>query len=83
MDGTKIPQGTLHPYERTISATRTIVARRSELTICHCADVLWPFSQGVSEDGDLTGKGLHCHHRPRTLGKGYPSFLSYRFEETD
>jgi hypothetical protein len=40
MDGTKIPQGTLQPYETTTRAVLTTTARRSELTIRHCADVL-------------------------------------------
>jgi hypothetical protein len=40
MDGTKIPQGTLQPYETTTRAVLTTTARSSELTIRHCADVL-------------------------------------------
>jgi hypothetical protein len=40
MDGTKIPQGTLHPYEMMMKPIRMIVANRSELTIFHCSDDL-------------------------------------------
>jgi len=40
MDGTKIPQGTLQPYEIMMKPIRMIVASNSELTIFHCSDDL-------------------------------------------
>lgn len=40
MEGTKIPQGTLQPYEMMINPIRMIVASSSELTIFHCSDDL-------------------------------------------
>src|SRR5882672_7688275 len=36
MDGTKIPAGTLHPYERMTKPTRNIVAKSNEFAIRHC-----------------------------------------------
>lgn len=41
MEGTKMPAGTLHPYEMTTRHVRMTVARRSELTIRHCAHGLY------------------------------------------
>jgi hypothetical protein len=35
MEGTKIPAGTLQPYETTTNKARMIVASNSELAICH------------------------------------------------
>lgn len=35
IDGTKIPAGTLHPYESTIRRVLIMVASKSELTILH------------------------------------------------
>ena len=35
MDGTKIPAGTLQPYDITTKAVRATVARKRELTIGH------------------------------------------------
>ena len=35
IDGTKIPAGTLQPYEMTTRQVRSTVARRSEFTIRH------------------------------------------------
>lgn len=35
IDGTKIPAGTLHPYEMMTSPIRTTVARRRVLTFRH------------------------------------------------
>ena len=40
IDGTKIPAGTLHPYERTIKNVRMMVASSKELTICHWVEDL-------------------------------------------
>ena len=40
IEGTKIPAGTLHPYEMITRPKRRIVARNKELTIGHCCDVL-------------------------------------------
>ena len=40
MDGTKIPAGTLQPYEMTTSPSRMTVARKSEFTMDHCTEVL-------------------------------------------
>lgn len=40
MEGTKIPAGTLHPYEMITKPTRIIVASNKEFDILHCADVL-------------------------------------------
>ena len=40
IEGTKIPAGTLHPYDTMTSKTRIHVASRSEFTMRHCADVL-------------------------------------------
>mgnify|MGYP006969723686 CR=1 FL=1 len=40
MDGTKMPAGTLQPYEMTTSPVLMTVASSSELTIRHCAHVL-------------------------------------------
>lgn len=40
MEGTKIPAGTLHPYEITTSPVRIIVAMNNELATDHCTDVL-------------------------------------------
>jgi hypothetical protein len=40
MDGTKIPQGTLQPYEMMMKPIRMIVANKSELTIFHCSEDL-------------------------------------------
>lgn len=40
IEGTKMPAGTLAPYEMMIRMIRRTVARRSELTIRHCAQVL-------------------------------------------
>jgi hypothetical protein len=40
IDGTKIPAGTLQPYEMMTRAVLMTVANRRELTICHCSEVL-------------------------------------------
>ena len=40
IDGTKIPAGTLAPYEMMTSKVRMRVARNSEFTIVHWAEVL-------------------------------------------
>jgi len=40
MDGTKIPAGTFAPYEMMTKPVRKIVARRRELAILHCAQLL-------------------------------------------
>ena len=40
MEGTKIPAGTLHPYDTITSNVRINVASKREFTIRHCADVL-------------------------------------------
>lgn len=40
IDGTKMPAGTLAPYEMMTKPMRTTVASSNELTICHCTDVL-------------------------------------------
>ena len=40
IDGTKIPAGTLHPYETTTKPVRMTVAKNKELTMGHCTDVL-------------------------------------------
>jgi predicted 2-oxoglutarate/Fe(II)-dependent dioxygenase YbiX len=40
IDGTKIPAGTLAPYETMTSKIRMTVARNSEFTIAHWAEVL-------------------------------------------
>lgn len=42
IDGTKIPAGTLHPYETTTSPRRMTVARSNEFATGHCTDVLYP-----------------------------------------
>jgi hypothetical protein len=42
IDGTKMPAGTREPYETMTRPTRMTVARKSELTIGHCTDVLCP-----------------------------------------
>lgn len=41
MEGTKMPAGTLQPYERMTRKVRSTVARSSELTIRHWAQDLW------------------------------------------
>jgi hypothetical protein len=41
IDGTKIPQGTLQPYEMMMKPIRMMVANKSELTIFHCSDDLF------------------------------------------
>lgn len=40
IDGTKMPAGTLDPYEITTNPIRITVARSNELTMCHCAESL-------------------------------------------
>lgn len=40
IDGTKMPAGTLQPYERIMKPVRTTVASRSVLTFRHWAHVL-------------------------------------------
>lgn len=40
-DGTKIPAGTLLPYEMMMKTVRMIVASNSELTMRHCEDALY------------------------------------------
>lgn len=40
MEGTKIPAGTLHPYDTMTSNVRMNVASKREFTIRHCADDL-------------------------------------------
>lgn len=40
IEGTKIPAGTLHPYEITTKPVRITVARNNEFTIGHCTEVL-------------------------------------------
>jgi len=53
IDGTKIPAGTLAPYEIMTSKTRMTVARKSEFTIVHWAEVLSPtFMADVSGERD-------------------------------
>lgn len=49
MEGTKMPAGTLAPYEMMMSAIRKTVARRRELTIRHCAHVLPPPAVSTEE----------------------------------
>lgn len=41
MDGTKMPAGTLLPYDIMTNTTRMMVARKSELAIGHCAQDLF------------------------------------------
>lgn len=48
IDGTKIPAGTLHPYEMTTRPILMIVAKSKELTICHCELVLYIQKEKVS-----------------------------------
>lgn len=40
IEGTKIPAGTLHPYEMMTRPMRITVARNKEFTMRHCAEVL-------------------------------------------
>ena len=40
MEGTKIPAGTLHPYEITTSPVRITVASNSENEMCHWSEDL-------------------------------------------
>lgn len=40
IDGTKIPAGTLQPYETMMKTVRMIVASKRELTMRHCDDAL-------------------------------------------
>ena len=40
MEGTKMPAGTLHPYDTMTSNVRMKVASKREFTIRHCAEVL-------------------------------------------
>ena len=42
IDGTKMPAGTLAPYETMTSMVRMTVARKSEFTIVHWAEDLSP-----------------------------------------
>jgi len=40
IDGTKMPAGTLHPYETTTKHVRMTVAKNNEFTMGHCTEVL-------------------------------------------
>lgn len=40
IEGTKIPAGTLQPYDMTTSPMRMTVAKSNELAIDHCTEVL-------------------------------------------
>lgn len=53
IDGTKMPAGTLQPYEMTTRRVRKTVARSRELTIRHCAQVLRRAQSSVSWGFDL------------------------------
>jgi len=67
MEGTKIPQGTLQPYEMMINPIRMIVASSSELTIFHCSDDLPLASITPIHVSQLTDKDRYDHLRPRIL----------------
>ena len=70
IDGTKIPAGTLAPYEIMTSKVRMRVARNSEFTIVHWAEVL---TQKITTDvrgrrGErLTDRGCRNPHSCHTL----------------
>jgi hypothetical protein len=40
IEGTKIPAGTLHPYETTTNPMRITVANNNEFEMRHCSDDL-------------------------------------------
>jgi hypothetical protein len=44
IDGTKIPAGTLQPYDKMTRPVRMIAASNKEFTIRHCVDVLHEIS---------------------------------------
>jgi len=73
MEGTKIPAGTLHPYDTMTSNTRMHVASKREFTIRHWADVLEvadePDSSGLGRY-ELTRIDVQSHPHPRTRGRG-------------
>lgn len=52
IDGTKIPAGTLHPYDKMTRPVRMMAASSRELTMRHCVDVLYRrhVSGGRSQD---------------------------------
>lgn len=67
MDGTKMPAGTLQPYEMMTRPMRTTVASSSELTMGHCAEVL----QGRTVRQPVA---LYTHtHRPQRTGTAHYS----------
>lgn len=52
IEGTKMPAGTLQPYDSMTRQVRNTVASKSELTICHCAhDLVRPSSSVSRNDG--------------------------------
>jgi hypothetical protein len=67
MDGTKIPQGTLQPYEMMMKPIRMIVANKSELTIFHCSDDLPSQLVLIRRVAELTGKDHYDHLHPHIL----------------
>src|SRR5882762_9451691 len=82
IEGTKIPAGTLHPYEITTKPVRMTVARNNELTMCHCTDVLEAqrfIDIMHTEKRSLTGIGHHSHLPHHILETEWPCSPSYRF----
>ena len=49
IEGTKMPAGTLHPYDTTTKPRRITVAKKRELTICHWYAVLHRIGSGYFE----------------------------------
>lgn len=70
IDGTKIPAGTLQPYETTTKPTRMTVARKSELIIVHWNDVL-------SNQMNVVKSRLTAHDKRRLTCRGCRSRRRY------
>ncbi len=84
IEGTKIPAGTLQPYEMMTRNVLIIVAKRRESTIDQrlFALILVSLFRAGSPQIPHTRKDRRSHGFPRTRGRASPSPQSYRFVGT-